>query len=223
VEVEPLEHSVWPDGHVEVHIAATHACIGVHAVPHAPQLCGSPVGSTHALAQQTRPDAHGGPPPQPITHTPAMQTVPPGHACAHAPQFTLSVSRLVSQPSNDIPSQLPNPERHSPIVHTPPLHAGVAFGGGGHACAQAPQLFGSVASLTQAKPQHASPIGQPHVHAPATHVSPGGHALLHAPQLRGSLFVSVQPPEQHCEGAHAPPHAVVTHAPAEHTWLAAQA
>jgi hypothetical protein len=63
----------------------------------------------------------------------------------------------------------------TPLVHTLP---------DGQACPQVPQLFGSLASLTQALLHSTSPDGQPQT--PAVQDAPDAQTCPHAPQLFGS-------------------------------------
>lgn len=59
------------------------------------------------------------------------------------------------------------------------------------AFAQAPQFFGSDASLTQVPPQRESPAPQFAMHCPAVQTVAPVHALPQAPQLRLSVAVLV--------------------------------
>lgn len=65
-----------------------------------------------------------------------------------------------------------------------------------HTLPQAPQLFGSLATLLQVPPHERVPSR--HAHFPAVHVCPPAHAVPHAPQLAESLVGST----------HAAPHLV---------------
>ena len=78
---------------------------------------------------------------------PFTQVPPTAQAAWHEPQLALSVSRFVSQPLLELPSQLPKPESHVPKTHVPLLQLGVSFGNE-QAWPQLPQLFGSVLRLT---------------------------------------------------------------------------
>ena len=67
--------------------------------------------------------------------------------------------------------------------HTPAEQVDVPFTRVGHVAPHAPQLLGSLCSLTQ-PPLHTT-VGDGHdnTHTPAEHTLPVGHAVPHAPQL----------------------------------------
>jgi hypothetical protein len=134
----------------------------MHTWPHVPQLFTSLVVSAQPVRQHVCPGVHDGPPAHPVgTHVVPMHVVPGMHIAPHRPQSALLFVRLVSQPFEALPSQLPQPGRHAPIVHMLPAHAGRAFGNPGHRLPHAPQLFGSDVVFAQ-------PVGQ--------HICPGAHA-----------------------------------------------
>jgi hypothetical protein len=60
----------------------------------------------------------------PSAHVPFAWLLEQG--CPHAPQFAALVSRFVSQPSEAMPLQSPNPGSHFATPQTPSVHAGVA-------------------------------------------------------------------------------------------------
>jgi hypothetical protein len=68
------------------------------------------------------------------------------HAWPHAPQFPVSVVRLVSQPLAGLPSQSAHGATQLPMAQVPLEHAGTACGRL-HAVLQLPQWFGSVLRL----------------------------------------------------------------------------
>jgi hypothetical protein len=68
----------------------------------------------------------------------------------------------------------------------------------GHACAQVPQLAGSLAVVTHAPLQFVWPLGHTSMQVPLEQTCPAGQVLLQVPQLLGSV-ASV---------THAPLHAV---------------
>jgi len=76
---------------------------------------------------------------------------------------------------------MPLPQTAAPVVPQTPLVQPWPLA---QACPQAPQLFGSDVSLTQALPHATSPVGQ--LHDPLTHDAPAAHACPQAPQLFGS-------------------------------------
>lgn len=71
-----------------------------------------------------------------------------GHALPHAPQCSLLVARVVSQPLVAAPSQLPKPAMQVPIPHTPPRQADEAFAGETQVFPHAPQFETVVRRLT---------------------------------------------------------------------------
>jgi hypothetical protein len=98
-------------------------------------------------------------------------------------------------------------------LHTqlPPLHVSVSA----HAWPHSPQLRGSSARLTQARPHAVAGEGQ--LQAPPTHPTPGGQARPHVPQFFGSVLGST----------HASPQVTAvgpqTHVPPTHASVDAQA
>lgn len=80
------------------------------------------------------------------------------HTRPQAPQFLGSAARLVSQPSAGFWLQSAKPELQVPMVHTPATHLVVALGSE-QTRPQAPQLLGSVLTLTQVVPQLTKPGG----------------------------------------------------------------
>jgi hypothetical protein len=122
---------------------------------------------------------------QVLLHRPAVQKSPAMHVFPQVPQFLGSVLRLVSQPFEALPSQLPNPALHV-IVHWPLEQAGVPFVPL-QAIPQPPQLLGSVWVLLQVPAQFVWPDPQVTTHAPAMHVCGVWQALVQAPQLLGSV------------------------------------
>jgi hypothetical protein len=65
-----------------------------------------------------------------------------------------------------------------------------------HATPHAPQLAGSLFSVTQLLPQRSVAAGQVRTHAPSLHAWPAAHAAPHAPQLAASPLVSTHVPAQ---------------------------
>ena len=96
-------------------------------------------------------------------------------AHTHAPQWSTSRFRSVSQPFAPFPSQSPNPNRHTP-VHVPALHTTVAFGPAAHACPHAPHCETLVSSAAS----------QPLSASPSQSANPAGHAT-------GAVAVSPAP------------------------------
>jgi hypothetical protein len=158
-----------------------------------PQLFLSFWRSTQVLPHRARPD------PQLVEHTPFEQTRPIVQRVLQAPQCCGLVPR--SKHASAIPGPptghaVSSPgQEQAPWVHDPPK---------GHVVPHAPQLALLVWRSTQVMPipppppaGHAvSPVGQPAVQAPLTHVSAMGQRRPHAPQLAGSVPVSVHWPPQ---------------------------
>ncbi len=145
----------------------------VHAIPHAPQFAASdPSATSHPL------DGTWSQSPNPARHvrTHALDThdatalaPPPGHARAHAPQFSASLARLDSHPSTAEALQFAKTVPHAARVHTPATHAPKPFGGA-HACPHAPQ-FDRLVESSVSQPFDGSPsqFANPALHAPITH------------------------------------------------------
>src|SRR5918998_1752965 len=74
--------------------------------------------------------------------------------------------------------------------HRPPLQKSRAA----HTLPQAPQLAGSLRTLTQTPPQSIDSGTQ--MHSPPTQACPPTQAFPHAPQLAGSISGSTQTPPQ---------------------------
>jgi hypothetical protein len=157
-----------------------------------PQLFLSVRRSTHELLHLARPDPHV------IEQVPVLHTEPPMQAVPQLPQSMALVWRLthVRRPMKPVHAVSPAGQAQVPPVHVPPV---------GHALPQAPQSALLVWRFTQAMPpmpmpmpaaQAVSPVGQPMVHVPFTHVSPPGQRVPQDPQLRGSVPVLVHAPSQ---------------------------
>jgi hypothetical protein len=111
------------------------------------------------------------------------------------PQWLVLVSRLTSQPLEELPSQLAKPAAQAATVHDPPAQVPVALAGA-QRTPQPPQLLRSVA-VTASQPvlRSASQLEKPDshakVHAPLEQVTralgPVGHALLQRPQWAASM------------------------------------
>lgn len=117
--------------HVFVTLHATVPFVGVV----------TPVHETHRFAQSRSPDGQG---PQ----LPPVQLAPAAQTLVHAPQWVVSLCRLISQPSVTLLLQLAKPPLHD-TTQTPATQLGVLFTVL-HACPQLPQLSGSVIVLTHA-------------------------------------------------------------------------
>lgn len=147
-------------------------------MPHAPQLLGSFVVSTHALEQSVRPLPHD------VVHVPVEHTCIDAHLFPQEPQLLGSPCVLVHTPPQRWPLLK---HTHWPIWQVvPPLQT----------MPQAPQLALSVCSSTQAAPHCVCPVVQLEVHLPLAQSWPGPQAVLHAPQLFVSVCVFVQVPLQ---------------------------
>jgi hypothetical protein len=152
--------------------------IGVHAVPHAPQLAGSVSVSTHMLAQSVSPVAHI------AAQLPAVQTSPDAQAVPHVPQFPGSVSVSTHAPPHEV-SPVGQPQL--PPVHISP---------DAQAVPQPPQFIRSVSVSTHAPVQSVNPVPHPVAQAPVSHTSPEAHVVPQAPQLAGSVRGLMQAPPQ---------------------------
>jgi hypothetical protein len=118
-----------PAAHVSTHtpeVQAEVAWFVLHAVAQLPQWVTSLFRfDSQPLARV--PSQFPKPPLQVIPHTPAVQVaVPltPLHAVVHVLQCVGSVLRLISQPFDALPSQLPYPALQL-MPHTPPVQLGV--------------------------------------------------------------------------------------------------
>jgi hypothetical protein len=107
------------------------ACGSMHTFVHEPQLLTSfSVSTSQPLAAM--PSQFPKPAEQlPTSHMPALHfgfACRSEHAFAHIPQSSLLTLVLTSQPSAESPLQSPYGAMHGPRMHTPPEHAGIAFG-----------------------------------------------------------------------------------------------
>jgi hypothetical protein len=186
-------HWVSPEGHVQARF--TQSPPAAQMIPHALQLLGSmarlvqtTIGVSPCIGgvmQVVRPAS-----PQPATHVPPLQVLPPGHALPQAPQLLGSVSVLMQR----LPHSLVDP----PQLHTPPTQ----FWPVPHAVVHEPQWPMSVTRSTHALLQLVSGFPasfEPHtsVHAPVEHVGvAGGQTSPQPPQLLGSLCMAVHEPLQ---------------------------
>jgi len=100
-------HAVWPVGHA--HRPAAHVAPVGQTAPHAPQLRGSLVASTHPPPQARRGDVHDAA----GAHPPARHKLPDVHALPHAPQWLKLVVASTSQPLAALPSQSAAPVWHT--------------------------------------------------------------------------------------------------------------
>jgi hypothetical protein len=174
--------------HVEaMHAPATQLSPDGHTLPHAPQLLGSLVRSTH-LPLQTVP-VH-----VEEVHSPATQLSPAGQTVPHAPQLLGSSAVSTSQPSAACPSQSARPGAQSTMWHCPAVQAAIELGVL-QTSPHEPQLFGSLVRSTH-WPLQTVPMHEEDVHAPSTQLSPAGHTSPHAPQFFGSLARSTHWPLQ---------------------------
>lgn len=134
-----------------------------------PQLLRLVLVLTHSLPQSVRLEGHS------CSHTPPTHcAVPPSvkHGLPHAPQWSVLVLRLASQPSSvRFRLQLAKPELHMPL-HTPRSHAELAtLGSEEHALPHAPQCTLLVCRLV-------------HTVLPGVHRAPGsGHVSVQTPAL----------------------------------------
>jgi hypothetical protein len=148
--------------------------------------------------QYTVGDAHT------VLHVPAEHAVPGPQACPHVPQFALVVLRLVSQPFETVPSQLPQPAVHEAMPHVPPVQAGVPFAGVGQGLPHAPHAVIDVFKFTsqpfvELPSQFANPeLHDAMPHAPATHdgkpFAGVGHACPHVPHAESVVLRFVSQP-----------------------------
>lgn len=75
--VQPLAQAAWLPG--QTHLPSTHGCPPPHALPHAPQFCGSDASDAHTEPQAVVP-------PGQVQAEPSHTWVDV-HALLHAPQF----------------------------------------------------------------------------------------------------------------------------------------
>jgi hypothetical protein len=133
-----------PRLHVEPQALAVQVGLALgragQVIPQPPQLAGSVAGVTQLAPQSICVAPHVD------THMPTIgsHTVPAAHGRPQAPQFA-GLLRAASQPFDAFMSQSAKPGRHV-NPHAPRSHVGVAFGRGGHAFPQAPQLRASLSS-----------------------------------------------------------------------------
>jgi hypothetical protein len=111
-----------------------------HALPHAPQFCGSDASDAHVEPHAVVPPGH--------VQAEPSQTCVVVHAWAQAPQFCGSA--VVS--TQDVPHVVKGAPHEA--THTPAWQSGVAPE---QAVPHAPQLIGSVASSVHAPPQTVPP------------------------------------------------------------------
>jgi len=140
-----------------VHVAVAWA--RVHATPHEPQFVSVFVAVSHPSAEVALQSANRALQ-LPMAHVPVAQLgVAFGRvqATPHAPQ-SVSVLVAVSQPSDAVESQSPQPESQLAMLHVPPVHAGRPC-----AAVQArmhePQNRGLVAVSVQTEPQRSGAVG----------------------------------------------------------------
>lgn len=162
-----------------MHIPSVHplALGASQALLQAPQWLGVLLVSMHVPLQQLSVEPQALPQePQFRTsrcrsrHSPPQQDRPVGHAAPvphmHVPPTQLSPGAQAG-------------EQVLPVVHVPSTHLWSEL----QVTPHPPQLFGSVAVLMHAPPQHPSPSSQgseaPQRHAPSTQLSPGAHAGVH--------------------------------------------
>ena len=103
-----LQPANWNSTHFGVPPSPAHTSPGLHATPHAPQLAGSCLRSTHAVPQAVSPVPHI------VAHTPAEHTLPDGQTLPHAPQLLGSLAKLTHAPLHEL-----NPKPHGDAVQTP--------------------------------------------------------------------------------------------------------
>ena len=142
------------------------------AVPHLPQFAALVVRSTHVPLHNVMPAGQ--------THVPALeasvavelvQNVPPVHLVPHVPQLALSALR-----STQAPLQLVVPAPQPAELHML-LEQVCVFA---QALPHAPQLFGSLAVVTQAIPPSVHDIWPAgHVQFDATQLLPPPHVIPH--------------------------------------------
>jgi hypothetical protein len=93
--VSPGAHDAW-------HVLFEQTSPASHALPHAPQFCGSLVVSRQLCPHFVVPPEHVS------AHVPFEQTCPLAHAFAHFPQFAGSLSRSAHDPEQFVaPGQTP--------------------------------------------------------------------------------------------------------------------
>jgi hypothetical protein len=198
----PPEQADRPAVHVLAQVPEVQSEFApLHALPHLPQLAALVVKSTHVPLHAVVPAGQ--------THVPtpavgAAQNVPPVHFAPHAPQLALSEVRSTHAPLQFV-VPVPQPaEPHELFEHVCVLE---------QALPHAPQLFGSVAVVTQATPpseQDIWPAAQ--VQLDATQVLPPPHVVPHWPQLFGSVPSETQFPLQLVRPGPQPPSAVAASA-----------
>jgi hypothetical protein len=111
----------------------------------------------------------------PQAHAPVVQTLPPVHEIAQAPQLSLLVCV-----STQLPTQLVSVASQV-ALHAPRLHTEPAL----HFVAHAPQWSGSLVISTQTPPQLVA-VADVQTHIALEQVKPSPHTLPQAPQLFGS-------------------------------------
>jgi len=151
------------------HAPIEHNCAAPQAVPHSPQFDPLVVTSTShpsgALPlQSAQPERHAA-----SRHVPAAHAPTPWantQADRHAPQCERLRERLVSQPFEGLPSQLPYPALHSPIPQRPAVQVGRPLGVT-HPSPHAPHWVTSVRSDTS----HPFGLSPSQSSVPAMHVT----------------------------------------------------
>jgi hypothetical protein len=128
--------SVWVEVHPALHMPLPHTWVAGHTVPHEPQFDVLLARLTHWPEQLTVPVGH--------LHAPPEQNIPPEQARPQPPQLLSSFCVSTHALPQDV-----RLVAHC-AWHTPELQNGVAAA---HLFAQAPQLPGSVCSLTHAPAQ----------------------------------------------------------------------
>jgi hypothetical protein len=170
-----------------------------HTMPHAPQLFGSLVRSTHEFAQRV-----GVAPAQPEVQVcvPALEEhtgVAPAHALVQLPHVVAASSR-VSQPGAGV--QSPRPGVHA-SPHIPAVHVAAAPGAAGHAWSHAPQWSAlAVKSVSQPSAGLALQSPKPLSHCWIAHCPPVHAAVAwarlqcapHVPQFKTSVERSTSQP-----------------------------
>jgi hypothetical protein len=153
-----------------------------------------------------------------VTQAEFVQTCPTAQTCPQAPQLLTLVTRLVSQPFAERPSQLPKPALHDATVQTPLVQAAAPFAPP-HDTPHAPQLLMLVRRLvSQPFAEMPSQLPKPAMqdstwHVPAEQAEPPLarlQATPHVPQWVGSFCRLVHAPLQLVSPG---PH-VVAHDPA---------